>query len=198
MILRIRIRNTAYDIKNVVYNLISRKCLKQPLKTFIMNKFLIFIRRILILSSILQETKIPEPSPWLDGFQSSWGCPCGTWGPRGCSSSAVPSPRARPRSAGRRAARSPSRCSRIASVASAQWVLQWQARQKIRFTSVPVLRIRIWAPVPFWPLDPGWVKSGMNNPAHISESLETIYGLKYRYLNFLMWIRDGKILEGWK
>jgi hypothetical protein len=59
-------------------------------------------------------------------------------------------------------------------------------------------------PGPFWPLDPGWVKnqdpdpgsyafltpgsgigkksgsgSGMNNPDHISESLETIFGLKY-------------------
>jgi hypothetical protein len=32
--------------------------------------------------------------------------------------------------------------------------------------------------------------SGMNNPAHISESLETILGLKYK--NFLMGFRDGK------
>jgi hypothetical protein len=34
--------------------------------------------------------------------------------------------------------------------------------------------------------------SGMNNPDHIPESLETIFGLKY--LNSLMWIRD----PGWK
>jgi hypothetical protein len=34
--------------------------------------------------------------------------------------------------------------------------------------------------------------SGMNNPGHISESLETIFGLKY--LNSLMRIRD----PGWK
>jgi hypothetical protein len=33
-------------------------------------------------------------------------------------------------------------------------------------------------------------ESGINNPDHISESLETIFGLKY--LNSLMWIRDGK------
>jgi hypothetical protein len=32
--------------------------------------------------------------------------------------------------------------------------------------------------------------SGMNNPDHISESLETIFGLKY--LNSLTRIRDGK------
>ncbi len=47
-------------------------------------------------------------------------------------------------------------------------------------------------PVPFDPLDPGRVKtgsgSGMNNPDHISESLETIFRLKY--LNSLMRIRD--------
>jgi hypothetical protein len=35
-------------------------------------------------------------------------------------------------------------------------------------------------------------ESGMNNPDHISESLETIFGLKY--LNSLMRIRD----PGWK
>jgi hypothetical protein len=35
-------------------------------------------------------------------------------------------------------------------------------------------------------------ESGMNNPDHISESLETIFELKYRYLNSLMRIRDGK------
>ncbi len=44
----------------------------------------------------------------------------------------------------------------------------------------PVLRIWIGEPVPFWPLDPGWVKksgsgSGMKNPDHISECLETIF-----------------------
>jgi hypothetical protein len=32
--------------------------------------------------------------------------------------------------------------------------------------------------------------SGMNNPDHISESLEIIFGLNY--LNSLMRIRDGK------
>jgi hypothetical protein len=32
--------------------------------------------------------------------------------------------------------------------------------------------------------------SGMNNQDHISESVETIFGLKY--LNSLMWILDGK------
>jgi hypothetical protein len=32
--------------------------------------------------------------------------------------------------------------------------------------------------------------SGMNNPDHISESLETIFGLKY--LNSMIGIRDGK------
>ncbi len=50
-----------------------------------------------------------------------------------------------------------------------------------------VLRIRIWDTISFWSLDPGWVKnqgpdlgsgSCMNNPDHISESLETIFGLK--------------------
>ncbi len=46
---------------------------------------------------------------------------------------------------------------------------------------VAVLRIRIRDPVPFLPLDPGsgmgkksGSGSGMNNPDHISESLETI------------------------
>jgi hypothetical protein len=41
--------------------------------------------------------------------------------------------------------------------------------------------------------------SGMNDPDHISESLETIIGLKY--FNSLMRIRDGKIRildPGWK
>ncbi len=62
----------------------------------------------------------------------------------------------------------------------------------------PVLRIR--DPVPFWPLDPGsgmgkksGSGSGMNNPDHISESLETIF-LGLKYLNSLMRIRD----TGWK
>jgi hypothetical protein len=48
-----------------------------------------------------------------------------------------------------------------------------------------VLRIRIRDPVPFGPLDPGWIKnknldpgSGMNIPDHISESIETIVGVK--------------------
>jgi hypothetical protein len=41
--------------------------------------------------------------------------------------------------------------------------------------------------------------SGMNNPDHISESLETIFGLKY--LNSLMRIRDPRWKNsnpGWK
>jgi hypothetical protein len=49
----------------------------------------------------------------------------------------------------------------------------------------PVLRIRIRDPVPSRHLDLGWVKnqdpdsaSGMNNPDHISESLETIFLVK--------------------
>jgi hypothetical protein len=53
----------------------------------------------------------------------------------------------------------------------------------------------------FLPLDPRWVKtkksgsgSGMNNPNHISESIETIFWLKILYLNSLMRIRD----PGWK
>jgi hypothetical protein len=53
-----------------------------------------------------------------------------------------------------------------------------------------------------WIRDPEWVKSkdpdpgsgssgsGMNNPDHVSESLETIFWLKY--LNSFMRIRDGK------
>jgi hypothetical protein len=52
-----------------------------------------------------------------------------------------------------------------------------------------VLRIWIRHPVPFWPRDLGWVKirirdldpgsgSGMNNPDHISESLQTISCVK--------------------
>jgi hypothetical protein len=46
-----------------------------------------------------------------------------------------------------------------------------------------VLRIRIRDPVHFWPLDPGMGKksgsgSGMNNPDHITQSLETIFRVK--------------------
>jgi hypothetical protein len=33
--------------------------------------------------------------------------------------------------------------------------------------------------------------SGINNPDHISESLETIFWVKIPYLNYLMWIRNG-------
>jgi hypothetical protein len=61
------------------------------------------------------------------------------------------------------------------------------------------LLIRIRDPVPFLPLDPGSGMgkksksgSGMNNPDHIAESLETIFCVKY--LNSLMLIRD----LGWK
>jgi hypothetical protein len=58
-----------------------------------------------------------------------------------------------------------------------------------------VLRIRIRDPVPFGPLDPesGMRKksgSGMNNPDHISESLEKTVCVKM--INSLMRIRDGK------
>jgi hypothetical protein len=60
-------------------------------------------------------------------------------------------------------------------------------------------------PMPFWALDPGSgmgkknqdPESGMNNPDHISESLETIFGLKY--FNSWIGIRDGKNSDpGWK
>jgi hypothetical protein len=44
---------------------------------------------------------------------------------------------------------------------------------------MPVFRIRIRDPVP--------PESGMNKPDHISDSLQTIFGLKY--LNSLMRIR---------
>jgi hypothetical protein len=66
-----------------------------------------------------------------------------------------------------------------------------------------VLRIRIRDPVPFWPLYPG---SGMNNPDHISESLETNFWVKILKLFDAdpgsriwsgmekIWIRD----PGWK
>ncbi len=49
------------------------------------------------------------------------------------------------------------------------------------FSMRPVLRIRIWDPVPFWPLDPG---SGMNffpdpgSQTHIFESLVTTFWVK--------------------
>jgi hypothetical protein len=65
-------------------------------------------------------------------------------------------------------------------------------------TDFPVLRIR--DPVPFWPLDPGsgiGKKSGFNNPDHTSEQF-----LELKYLNSLIWIRDGKKSRipdpGWK
>jgi hypothetical protein len=45
------------------------------------------------------------------------------------------------------------------------------------------IRIRVQDPVPFRPLDPGWVKKqdpdpGMNNLDHISESLYALHGVK--------------------
>ncbi len=57
----------------------------------------------------------------------------------------------------------------------------------------PVLRIRIRDPVPFLPPGSGMGKksgsrSGMNNPDHISESLETVF-----WVNSFMRIRD----PGW-
>ncbi len=66
-----------------------------------------------------------------------------------------------------------------------------------------VLRIRIRDPVPFWPRDPEGVESqhpdpgsGMNNPDHIFQSLETIFlvFLRLKFLISLMWIRD----PGWR
>jgi hypothetical protein len=53
-------------------------------------------------------------------------------------------------------------------------------------------------PGPFGPLDPGSGTrkksgSGMNNPDHISESLEKIVCVKM--INSLMRIRDGKISD---
>ncbi len=70
---------------------------------------------------------------------------------------------------------------------------------KIQKTLKTVLLFLIRDPVPFWSLDPGsgmdkksGSGSGMNNPDHISKSLETIFGLKY--VNSLMRIRD----TGWK
>ena len=71
-------------------------------------------------------------------------------------------------------------------------------------------------PMPFWPLDPGSGTSkksgsGMNNPDHISEGLETTFGLKYLkslirwcgfgirdpgYTKFGYGIRDGKVHPG--
>ncbi len=64
-----------------------------------------------------------------------------------------------------------------------------QVGKKQRQNIFSVLRIRIRDPVPFWPLDPGWIKnqdpdpgseSGTNNPDHISDtgSLETIFWVK--------------------
>jgi hypothetical protein len=64
-----------------------------------------------------------------------------------------------------------------------------------------VLRIRIRDPVPFLLLDPGFGMgknhypdpgsgSGMNNPDHISESLEAFFWVKI--LKFLMRIRDQR------
>ncbi len=43
--------------------------------------------------------------------------------------------------------------------------------------------LRIRDPVPFLPLDPGWVKNqdpdpGLNNPDHFSESLEIFFWVK--------------------
>jgi hypothetical protein len=64
---------------------------------------------------------------------------------------------------------------------------------RIRIT---VLRIR--DPVPFWPLDPGWVESQHPDPGWTTriicsnESLETIFWLKF--LNSLKRIRD----PGWR
>ncbi len=108
-------------------------------------------------------------------LQTWWGtpsCPCCSWGtwPRGCGW-----PRTCPPPPLAVASRPPPLISPEQSV----------------------LRIRIRDPMPFRPLiqDPGWVKksgsgSGMNNPDHISDSLETIFGLKC--LNSLMRIRDPR------
>ena len=87
-------------------------------------------------------------------------------------------------------------------------------KKMVNWHLLPVLRIRILDPGSGAFLTPGirdprWLKnqdpdpgsgSGMNNPDHISESLETIF-LMLKYLNFLcgsgmekIWIRD----PGWK
>jgi hypothetical protein len=72
-----------------------------------------------------------------------------------------------------------------------------------KFQSFDWLQIRSWDPVPFWPLDPGWVKnqdpdtgsgSAMNNPDHISKSLNNFFIFWVKYLNSFMWIRN----PGWK
>jgi hypothetical protein len=67
----------------------------------------------------------------------------------------------------------------------------WVARELITAGLVKVfyavLRFRIRDSVPFWHLDPGWVKklgAGINNPDHISESLETIFWVKIPVLKF--------------
>jgi hypothetical protein len=73
-------------------------------------------------------------------------------------------------------------------------------RSQWEHASLPVLRIRIRDPVPFWPLNPGpgmgknqdlypGSASGMSNPDHFSESAETIFWVKIR-VNSLMRIRD--------
>jgi hypothetical protein len=54
--------------------------------------------------------------------------------------------------------------------------------------------LRIPDPVPFWPLDQGWVKirsgSGMNIADHISESLETIFWVKSTG-TWILWCGSG-------
>jgi hypothetical protein len=77
-------------------------------------------------------------------------------------------------------------------------VLVFFVQQFTFFKLSAAIRVADPGSVAFWPLDPGSGMSkksgsGMNNTDHISESLETIFGLKY--LNSLMRIRDGKYLN---
>ncbi len=76
------------------------------------------------------------------------------------------------------------------------------ARKEQQSAWPSVLRIRIRDPVPFWSLDPGWVKNQDPDPVWATQIIflrayKQFFGLKY--LNFLMGIRDGKNLDpGWK
>ncbi len=61
------------------------------------------------------------------------------------------------------------------------FLCMYESAAAVLFSGYFMLRNRIRDPVPFWPLDPGSELgkksgSGMNNPDHIFESLETIFG----------------------
>jgi hypothetical protein len=66
-------------------------------------------------------------------------------------------------------------------------VLREVGDSKICICAVLRVRIRIRYPIPFWPLDPGWVKNqdphqGRNILDHTSESLETRFWARIRNL----------------